>query len=395
MSRFVIGVVAIASVWVLVTEATMQPSQSERMALLGVFGMVAAGTLVAGWFLRSRARRLSSIRLTIQLVAMSAVLVVALGSAVASPMFIEVHDLRLMLVAVGLGVALGLTLALSVGGSVASDLAQIASAAKRVAEGDTTVATNVDRPDEIGDTARAVDAMVAELDASKRQRLRDEQGRRDFLAAVGHDLRTPLASMQVGLEALQDGYVDDEEAMIGRLLTNLRALETLVDDLAVLGRVEAGGVDPVSTDLAELADETIEGLTTIARAADVGVAVVATQPVVVSADRGAVGRLIRNLVDNAIRYAPPGSDVEVRVKQTGDAAQVEVVDEGPGFDPDFRDVAFDRFTTSDEARSGSGSGLGLAIARSVVDAHHGSIEIGKEAGGVVRFSLPINRTVAD
>ncbi len=166
---------------------------------------------------------------------------------------------------------------------------QIAETAAQVAAGDTSVQTNVDRPDEIGTTARAVDKMVEQLDAARLQRQRDDQGRSDFLAAVGHDLRTPLSSMQAGLEALQDGFVDDAPEMIHRLLGNLATLERLVDDLGVLGRVEAGGLAPVSVDLAELADETVDRLKSIAQTAGVSLQVSAADPVVVTADPSARG----------------------------------------------------------------------------------------------------------
>ena len=388
MTRLVIIVVALATAWVALSEAAMQPTAPERLALYGIFGAVTVVTVAAGWILRKFANRFTSITLTIQIIAVSAVLVAALGSVMASPMFLTAHDLRLMFVELGLGVALGLTLALNVAGSVTDDLAQIARTAELVAAGDTSVRTRVYRPDEIGTTARAVDEMVAQLDSAKRQRDRDEQGRRDFLAAVGHDLRTPLSSLRAGLEALQDGLVVDEDVMLHRLVGNLGTLERLVDDLSILGRVEAGGIVPVAIDLAELADETVDSLVTVAQANRVELTVQAPDQVIVEADPSAVGRLIRNLVDNAIRYAPAGSAVLVRVSVGGLGGIVEVADQGPGFDPDFELVAFDRFTTNDPSRSASGSGLGLAIAKSVIDAHHGTIGIGQGPGGVVRFELP-------
>ncbi len=388
MTRLVIIVVALATVWMALSEAAMQPTAPERLALYGIFGAVTVVTVAVGWTLRKFANRFTSITLTIQIIAVSAVLVAALGSVMASPMFLTAHDLRLMFVELGLGVALGLTLALNVAGSVTDDLAQIARTAELVAAGDTSVRTRVYRPDEIGTTARAVDEMVAQLDSAKTQRDRDEQGRRDFLAAVGHDLRTPLSSLRAGLEALQDGLVVDEEVMLHRLVGNLGTLERLVDDLSILGRVEAGGIVPVAIDLAELADETVDRLVTVAQANQVELKVLAPDRVIVEADPSAVGRLIRNLVDNAIRYAPAGTAVLVRVSAGGLGGIVEVADQGPGFDPDFELVAFDRFTTNDPSRSASGSGLGLAIARSVIDAHHGTIGIGQGPGGVVTFELP-------
>jgi signal transduction histidine kinase len=96
-----------------------------------------------------------------------------------------------------------------------------------------------------------------------------------------------------------------------------------------------------------------------------------------------MGRVLRNLVDNAIRHAPHGGTVRLVLRGTS----ISVVDDGPGFPAEFRRVAFDRFTRADPARSGAGTGLGLAIARGIVEAHGGTISIDEGVGGRVRVQL--------
>jgi signal transduction histidine kinase len=174
--------------------------------------------------------------------------------------------------------------------------------------------------------------------------------------------------------------------------SDLDAMSHLVDDLFLLGSIEAGRLelDRESIDVAELADESIEALHSIADRKRVGLRldVDAGAPTVGSAH--SLGRAIRNLVDNAIRFAPEGSEVVVKV-DSADGVLVRVEDEGPGFSGEMLDSAFDGFVTGDPARSRSrgGAGLGLAIARGVVKAHGGSIWAEVGPGGKVAFRLPV------
>ena len=165
----------------------------------------------------------------------------------------------------------------------------------------------------------------------------------------------------------------------------------LVDDLFLLATIEAGKLEvprePV--DLAELADDSIEALQPVAGRKDVRLRLETGGSVTVLGGPAALGRVIRNLVDNAIRHAPADSDVVVRVSN-GAGALVEVEDAGPGFPPDLLDSAFEGFVTGDpaRARAAGGAGLGLAIAHGVVTAHGGEIWAAPGPGGRVAFRLP-------
>ena len=147
--------------------------------------------------------------------------------------------------------------------------------------------------------------------------------------------------------------------------------------------------DLVGVDLAELADEAVEALEPTAHRKDIGLRVAATGRVPALGSPEALGRVIRNLVDNAVRHAPQGSDVVVEVSG-GEGATVTVVDAGPGFAEDFLDRAFVSFERADpsRARNTGGAGLGLAIARGFVDAHGGTIWAERGPGGHVAFTLP-------
>jgi signal transduction histidine kinase len=164
-----------------------------------------------------------------------------------------------------------------------------------------------------------------------------------------------------------------------------------VDDLFLLSRIDSGSISIASepVDVTELADEAIEVLRPVANRAGVTLRLDADRRTVVPGGTEAVSRALRNLIENAIRHAPPGSEVVVEVR-SATGATVRVLDQGPGFDPGFIDHAFDRFTRADDARSRDtgGSGLGLAIARGFVDALGGEIWAEPGPGGKVAFHLP-------
>jgi signal transduction histidine kinase len=288
-------------------------------------------------------------------------------------------------------VATTVAFAVSVSGDLTRDLEATAAAARRVQAGDLSARTGVVRADEVGTVAETFDRMAADLEQRDAERRSHEAARRQFLAAIGHDLRTPLASLRAAIEALEDGLAPDPDRYLHSMDRDVAVLSSLVDDLFLLSRLEEGSVEmergPI--DITELADEAIEMLTPVAVSAEVQLELVAGQRVVAMGGSEAVSRVLRNLLDNAIRFAPSGSAVTVEVLGE-DGAEVRVVDDGPGFDPAFVGEAFERFSRGDPSRERStgGSGLGLAIARGFVEALDGSIWAEPGPGGCVGFRLP-------
>lgn len=216
-----------------------------------------------------------------------------------------------------------------------------------------------------------------------------------MFTSIGHDLRTPLAALRAAVEALADGVAPDPPRYLAAMARDVAALSALIDDLFLLARIESGtlGSDREHVDLTELAGDAVESLEPAAAARQVTLRLLADRAVPVRGNPTALGRVIRNLVDNAIRHAPVGSvvDVEVCVPSGPEgSAVVRVTDQGDGFGTAFAPRAFDRFTRSDpsRARTSGGAGLGLAIARGIVEAHGGSIRIEPAAGGCVAFALP-------
>jgi signal transduction histidine kinase len=238
--------------------------------------------------------------------------------------------------------------------------------------------------------------MIATLAGEEASRDAADASRREVMAALSHDLRTPITSLQLMTEAINDGMVDQETVAryLPAMQTHVRALGVLVDDLFELSRLEAGQIawTVESVALAELVDDAVTALEPDADAR--GVALTAQVGGGLRPARGSRDKLQRvlfNLLQNAIRHTPADGSVTVRAALAGEEIEVEVMDTGRGIDASERGRVFDPFFRGggDAARSAPGSGLGLAIARAIVEAHGGRIWIEPgQPGTRVRFRVP-------
>jgi two-component system sensor histidine kinase BaeS len=231
--------------------------------------------------------------------------------------------------------------------------------------------------------SEAFNSMAARLET-------DELQRRTLLADVSHELRTPLAVLRGELEAMIDGVHPMDEANLGKAVDQIGMLTQLVEDLRTLALAEAGtlALHREQTDLAILAQEAAGSFEAMAAAAGVHLAVRMPDDMpLVDLDPLRIQQVIGNLVANALRYAPAGSEVAITGAVTAIGMAVSVTDHGPGIDPELMPRIFERFAKSDSSR---GSGLGLAIARRLVEAHGGSIraEVPEAGGTVITFDLP-------
>lgn len=327
-----------------------------------------------------RRRRLGCGVVLLVLVA-SVALVVAWGpgAATVGALLLAVAILLLLLVVV---------LGVRVLRSTSRPVDELIEAAGRVQAGDYGARVTETGPSELRSLARAFNQMSDRLERT------DEQ-RRSFMADVSHELRTPLAVIQGQLEAIRDGVYPADPEHLSPALEQVAVLERLVDDLRTLALSETGSLalarEP--TDLAVLASDVAGALRATADAAGVTLDV-DPQPGLprVLVDPARIGSVIRNLVANALRYTPAGGTVTVVVRSTGDgAAELVVRDTGRGIDAALLPVVFERFSRSPDS---SGSGLGLAIARSIVEAHGGTIaaESGPGGGTTMTVRLPTGGT---
>ena len=347
-------------------------------------------TFVAGKAVHVINRRTRSLRHEVLAITLAALVLGAVSAlALAWLMVLDPAELTMVLTVLGLAAVSATGLALLASAPLGRDMKRLEATVRRIEHGDRDVRADIDRVDELGHTARALDSLTRRLDHLERERARFEAERTALLSNVSHDLRTPIAALQAAVEALTDGLAPDPARYLASMHRDIEALTSLVEDLFLLVRLDDGRYEmPATTvDLTEIADEAIEALTPLAEDHRVTVTLDAPGGVRVDGNAAALGRVIRNLLDNAIRHAPTGSKVTVTVER--DARRVRVTDEGPGFPAGFADHAFDHFTRADSSRNRAtgGTGLGLAIARGVVEAHGGHIWIEDPPGGHVAFEL--------
>ena len=240
-------------------------------------------------------------------------------------------------------------------------------------------------PDEIGPLVGALNVLLGRLSEAL-------GAQRAFVADAAHELRSPLTALKLQLDLLKRAGDDTSRAeAIAALAGGIERAVRLVEQLLALARSEPEAPvvrEPV--DLAELARRTVADLVPLATARRTELVVEAEAPVVLAGERAALGAMVRNLVDNAIRYAPEGAHVVLAVRPDGDRALVRVDDDGPGIPAEDRERVFDRFYRRDSGDA-AGSGLGLAIVRGVVQRHGGSVRLdAAPAGGLrVDVSLPM------
>jgi signal transduction histidine kinase len=241
-----------------------------------------------------------------------------------------------------------------------------------------------------------VSLRIASLAQRERAREAAEATRRRMIAAVSHDLRTPLASLRLLVEAVDDEIVDEEtrRRYLATMRVNVNSLSTLIDDLFELSRIEAGDIEWSirQVELGMLVDETVAAMQPEAGAKGVEIRTqLGAGELRANADPEKLQRVLFNLIRNAIRHTP--ADGSVTVRATGDRAgvEIEVADTGEGIPAADRERVFDAFFRGgeDAPRSSDGAGLGLAVSRAIVERHGGRIWLEPAAQGTsVRFSLP-------
>jgi signal transduction histidine kinase len=314
-------------------------------------------------------------------------------------MFASEHDLQLatvlLIFAGGIAVALGSFFA----GALTERLLRLEDATRRIEEGDLTARAAVDGRDEIATLARSFNRMAQRLQAADEQQKALDALRRDLVAWAGHDLRTPISSIRVLVEALADGVVTDPQTMQQYLMQARKQvdyLSLLVDDLFQVSQLDAGGLplqmEPAS--LSDLISDTLESFSALAaqRGVDLtGSAGAGVDPLHMDVQR--VGRALNNLVTNALNHTPAGGQVMLCAERLGDAVEVRVSDTGEGIQPQDLPHVFERFYRGEKSRSrtSGGTGLGLAIARGIVEAHRGSIRVESTPGQGTTFVFTLPR----
>ncbi|HEX8682729.1 MAG TPA: ATP-binding protein [Ardenticatenaceae bacterium] len=313
-------------------------------------------------------------------------------------MFASQHDLLLATVLLLFAGGIAMSLGYFLSAALTANITALNQAARQIAEGDLHVRVPASGRDEVAALAHTFNEMATQLEGAARKQQELETMRRDLIAWVGHDLRTPLASIRAIVEALADGVVEEPAAVERYLHTaqrDIRSLSLLIDDLFEMAQLDAGGLplEKQPNSLADLISDSIESFSAIAVRREVrleGAVAPDVDPVLL--DARMVGRVLSNLLNNALRHTPSGGAVEVRASREGAGVLVEVMDTGEGISAEDLPFVFEQFYRGEKSRSRAtgGSGLGLAISKRIVEAHGGRIEVESATGEGTRiaFTLP-------
>jgi signal transduction histidine kinase len=368
----------------------MPSADTARLVLmLGVSSLVVLVWTVVG----SRWLAGSSLRTRFLAVAVVGV-VVALSSvgAVAALMFVSAHDALLLAVVLVSSGVIGAGAALALTRTTGAALRRLAGTAEALAGGDLGARVgSLGADSELVALGRTLDEMAERLETSISRERDLEARRRDLMTAVSHDLRTPLAGLRAMVEAIDEGVVDDLPSL-RRYAREMRravgSLSQLVDDLFELAQIDAGAIERETERI------TVESLVRSAvaemevRAQEKGLALE-------SSVAGAAGvlcsprllRVLQNLLHNAIRHTPADGTVRIEASRDGTGLRVAVEDTGEGIAPEALDRVFEPFWQADPSRSGDGSGLGLALAKRIVEALGGRIEVRSSRAEGSRFAV--------
>ncbi|MDH6143766.1 signal transduction histidine kinase [Kitasatospora sp. GP30] len=371
------------------------------IALFAALGAGGAGLL--GWAAVRWLRR-RSMALSLFCVAAVTVLAVTSGTfAVAQAMFLSHHDLGVVITVLAMASVVALATAALLGRQVVAGSRALATAARTV--GSDTGFTAPDHPlgRELAQLSEELAATSARLAESRARAKALDASRRELIAWISHDLRTPLAGLRAMAEALEDGVADQPERYLQRIRTEVERLTGMVDDLFELSRIQAGALSLslARVSVYDLVDDALAGAHPLARERGVRLEgrQVAAEPVEV--DSREITRVLGNLLVNAIRSTPQDGVVAVSARREADEVVLSVTDGCGGipeqdltrvFETGWRGSAA-RTPRRDPGEGGdSGAGLGLAIVRGIVEAHAGRARVHNVVGGCCfEIALPAAR----
>jgi signal transduction histidine kinase len=391
----------------LVCAATLFGVPAADLLAVGVLllGVGGAGGLAALVLLRPVVlERLGGVRAQVVVAALlGSLLLVGMVIAGAGAMFISSHDLSILLTMVLFAAVLAVGFSLRAAAPLARRVEQLRLGTARLAEGDLGAKVKVEGHDELAALGEDFNRMAAALEQAKMREREADEARRDLVAAVSHDLRSPLASARALIEAVADGVVDDPATRARYLASaksELAKLGRLVDDLFELARIDAGvlRLELEETSLRDLVSDTLSSFGPEAKRRGVRlVGEIAPEVDPVLASPSKLQRVLYNLVSNALRHTPADGSVFLRAEPEEDVVRVEVADTGEGIAPEDLPRVFERSFRGERSRSSpetgddSGAGLGLAIARGLVEAHGGKIDVASRLGEGSRFSFTLRR----
>ncbi|MFJ3306528.1 sensor histidine kinase [Streptomyces sp. NPDC086549] len=364
--------------------------RDDLLIVLYAFLGAAASGLVGAFVLRLTRKR--SLTMSLTVVAAVAVLAMLAGTlAVAEAMFLSAHDLSVVTTVVAMAAVVSLATALLLGRWVVARSRELQLAARSFGDDGDFSAPDAPATAELAALSRELAATSARLAESRDRERALESSRRDLVAWISHDLRTPLAGLRAMAEALEDGVAADPDRYLKQIRAEVERLNDMVGDLFELSRIHAGtlALSPSRMSLYDLVGDALAGADPLAR--ELGVRLVGdrVEPVPVEVDGKEMSRVLGNLLVNAIRRTPADGTVAVAAERRADGVVVSVSDGCGGIPDEDLPRVFDTGWRGTHARTPpAGAGLGLAIVRGIVEAHHGRAAVRNIPGGC-RFEVTL------
>ncbi|WP_328394852.1 HAMP domain-containing histidine kinase [Streptomyces sp. NBC_00390] len=359
------------------------------IALFAFLGAVGAGLLGA---VVLRLLRHRSVTVSLTVVAAVTVTAMLAGTlAVARAMFLSPHDLTVVTTVVAMAAVVSLATALLLGRWVVARSRELTLAARSFGEGGSFSAPVGASTAELEELSRELAVTSDRLAASRERERALETSRRELVAWISHDLRTPLAGLRAMSEALEDGVVQDPERYFRQIRTEVERLNSMVGDLFELSRIHAGALalTPTRMSVYDLVGEALAGADPLAREHGVHLVGGRVEPVPVEVDGKEMTRVLANLLVNAIRRTPADGTVAVAAERHEDCVVLSVTDGCGGIPEEDLPRVFDTGWRGSPARTPpAGAGLGLAIVRGIVEAHAGHADVRNVTGGC-RFEVTL------
>jgi len=401
IARFILGILLITALSLVVFQLLMAPPLGEIGLMATFLGITALVSAAAGYI----AYRLGWMTLSPTLrwsllggYALSSLLTFFNVWFSAHMMFASDHDLLLAIVLLIFASGMAMVLGYFLSSTITNRIYVLKDAAEKLAAGNLRTRVPISGRDEVAALANTFNQMAEQLEMVDAKQRELEHLRANLIAWVGHDLQTPLASMRAILEALEDGVVDDPQTVKRYLVTaqrDVRSLSILIDDLFQMAQLDTGGIplDRAESSLSDLISDTLESFSELALRQGVkleGSVEPDVDPVMMDTQR--IGRVLNNLIGNALRHTPGQGEVKIHARRTASGVEVSVSDTGEGIRAEDLPHVFESFFRGEKSRSRTtgGAGLGLAISRGIVQAHDGKINVQSEAGlgSQFTFTLP-------
>lgn len=323
---------------------------------------------------------------------------VVLNQTISSIRDSQTSVLLILLVSVGAAVVVGFIVACLMARRFTKPLAHMKTAAAKISSDDYQTRTGVSQDDEIGDLALTIDDLAGRLQQASTERERQEQQRKDFISNISHELRTPVTVIRGSLEALHDGVVSDPakaQDYYRQMLAESTYLERMVNDLLDLAKLQnpeySMEFEPV--DLNQILADVIRSGERLAASKPLTIRYTTSTAAAVFTFQGDYNRLRQMfliVLDNAIKFSPPESTVDVRLEGGASLYTVSIADEGPGMSDEEKQHIFDRFSAQKSEQNKSGTGLGLSIASEIARRHGIRIDVESSPGkgSTFRFRVP-------